>query len=128
MGEKRKITDSQRQAAANLLRIWKQKAKSLGWTQEKAAHECGWSSQGTVHQYLYAKIALNTEATLKFAKLLQVAAVEIDPEILDVVLNPGQKDVVNAYDKMAEQHRVTWRRTGDAFAQLSKPLKPTGNN
>lgn len=68
------------QAAINLKRIWLIRKRELGLTQEEAADLLGFSTQGAVSHYLNGRMALNTEAILKFAKLLEVAPTDIDPQ------------------------------------------------
>nr|WP_249940505.1 helix-turn-helix transcriptional regulator [Escherichia coli] len=55
------------QNAERLRKIWDEKRKQLSLSQEKAADILGFKTQGAVSQLLNAKIALNTENTLKFA-------------------------------------------------------------
>ncbi len=76
----RRITPSQKQAQQNLQAIWQAKKKALGLTQEEAAFRMGWNSQGAVGAYLLGRIALNTNAVLKFAELLEVSPEQIDAE------------------------------------------------
>lgn len=97
---KRVLSAKQKAAAVNLRRIWDAKKKGLNLTQESAANTCGWLSQGTVNQYLNAKIGLNVDAILKFAALLSVSPYEISHEIISelgdfTIKIQGQKDVVN---------------------------------
>lgn len=77
---KRKLTTEEIRIAENLRRIFNDKKKELGLTQEQAAHKLGWSTQGAVSQYLRAVIPLSLEVGLKFAKLLKVEPSEINPE------------------------------------------------
>jgi len=73
------LTEKQILWADNLRNIWDRKKKELGLTQEKAGHLLGWT-QGGVGHYLNKKTPLNTDAKIKFAKLLQVDVTEIDPD------------------------------------------------
>ncbi|EPW0502052.1 helix-turn-helix domain-containing protein, partial [Escherichia coli] len=81
MTKKITITDKDIQNAERLRKIWDEKRKQLSLSQEKAADILGFKTQGAVSQLLNAKIALNTENTLKFAALLQVPAEEINPDL-----------------------------------------------
>lgn len=78
--KRRDLTAKEKAAQQNLLRIWNSKKDELGLTQEVAADAMGYKTQGAVNQYLNGKIPLNTDATLKFALLLQVKPNEIDKE------------------------------------------------
>lgn len=79
MTKRRPLTAQEKIAQQRLREIWHEKKKQLGLTQEKAAHLLGWSSQGTVGQYLLGRIGLNTDAIMKFASLLEVKPTDIDP-------------------------------------------------
>ncbi|MFA0813991.1 LexA family protein [Microbulbifer epialgicus] len=76
---KRKLTDSELQLAESLRRIWLAKKGELGLNQEKAGAAMG-ITQGAVGHYLNGRIALNTEAIIKFARLLNVEPSDIDPK------------------------------------------------
>ena len=80
--KRRPLTSAEAAAAVNLRRIWDDKKKALGLSQQRAADEMGWT-QGAVYQYLNAVIPLNLEATLKFSGVLHVSATEIDPSIAE---------------------------------------------
>lgn len=80
-GRRRELDAAEKQAQGNLRRIWDEKREQLGLTQEGAAHRLGWKNQSAVNQYINGVIPLNTEATLKFAGLLQVHPREIDPRV-----------------------------------------------
>lgn len=67
----RALTEADRQAAARLLSIWKDRKTELGLTQESAAFALG-MTQSAVNQYLHGRIALGTDATLRWARLLGV--------------------------------------------------------
>lgn len=68
-------------AAANLRRIWDEKKKGLGLTQEKAAAVLGFNTQAAVSHYLGGYTPLNTDAVLKFAALLKVQPSQIREDI-----------------------------------------------
>ncbi len=80
MEKRRQLTAQQKIAQQRLREIWHAKKKRLDLTQEKAAHLIGWSSQGAVASYLNGRIGLNTDAIMKFAKLLEVKPSDIDPD------------------------------------------------
>jgi len=72
------ITDADKDAARRLLAIWEAKKQELKLTQTSIADEIG-TSQSAISQYLNGTIALNTDAVIVFAKLLQCKPEEIRP-------------------------------------------------
>jgi len=72
------ITDADKDAAKRLLAIWEAKKQELKLTQTAIADEIG-TSQSAISQYLNGTIALNTDAVLVFAKLLQCRPEDIRP-------------------------------------------------
>jgi len=97
--ENRRISTQDRENAARLKAVWDAKRKHLKLTQVKAAALLGFASQSTVAQYLNCDIRISTQAILKFAKLLEVDPIRIDPTIRSLVvreLHPGNQklDVV----------------------------------
>ena len=72
------ITDADKDAAKRLRAIWESKKQELKLTQVTVADEIG-TSQSAISQYLNGTIALNTDAVLVFAKLLQCAPKDIRP-------------------------------------------------
>jgi len=81
MAERRPLTAEEKLWAENLSKIWHAKKKGLGLTQQKAAEIAGWSSQGSVTQYINGKIPLNTDAKIAFAKMLEVPVSDIDDQM-----------------------------------------------
>lgn len=79
------MTDLDIQAAKNLKRIWDQKRKELGFTQETASEHIG-IGQSTVSQYLRGTVPLGIEATLKFSYFLGVDPREIRPDLPEWVV------------------------------------------
>ena len=80
MEPRRLITEEELETASNLKQLFIKKKRASGITQEKAAHQLGWASAAAVSNYLNAKIPLNLEAGLKFARLLEVKPSAINPE------------------------------------------------
>ena len=72
------ITDADKDAAKRLRAIWESKKQELKLTQVTVADEIG-TSQSAISQYLNGTIALNTDAVLVFAKLLQCRPEDIRP-------------------------------------------------
>ena len=84
--KRRQLTDIEKEEASRLRTIWeeeKELRKKAGTklTQEIAAEEMGFDTQGAVSQYLTGKIPLNTDAILLFCKLLKRSPSEIRPEL-----------------------------------------------
>lgn len=79
MPHRKKLTDEQRVESENLRRIWDERSDKIGLTQAAASKEFGFANQSAVSQYLNARIPLNTETALRFAKLLGVPVKEISP-------------------------------------------------
>ena len=74
----RTITAADKDAAKRLLAIWESKKQELKLTQVTVADEIG-TSQSAISQYLNGTIALNTDAVIVFAKLLQCEPKDICP-------------------------------------------------
>ena len=74
----RTITAADKDAARRLLAIWESKKQELKLTQVTVADEIG-TSQSAISQYLNGTIALNTDAVIVFAKLLQCEPKDIRP-------------------------------------------------
>jgi len=72
------ITDADKDAARRLRAIWESKKQELKLTQVTVADEIG-TSQSAISQYLNGTIALNTDAVIVFAKLLQCEPKDIRP-------------------------------------------------
>ena len=89
--KRKPLSDADRAAAANLRRLWDAKKAKLGLTQDKAAAELGFGTQGAVSHYLNAYTPLNTDTVLKFAALLKVSPSEIDPNITDLLAHAAPK-------------------------------------
>lgn len=77
----RVITEEDRANAARLKKLWERKKRELSLTQVALAHKMGYSSQSMISQLLSAKVALNTDAVLRLAEILQVTPGEIDPSL-----------------------------------------------
>lgn len=77
----RTITEHDKKNAARLAALWKAKKGALNLTQTSAAKKMGYEAQPLVSMHLNAKVALNTDAILKWAQLLQVAPTDIDPSL-----------------------------------------------
>lgn len=90
--ENRRISVQDRENAERLKAVWDAQKKHLGLTQVKAAAVLGFANQSTVSQYLNCDISMGVETILKFARLLEVDPIRIDPTIRSLVvreLQPG---------------------------------------
>ena len=76
----RRITSTDKENARRLKNLYLAKRKDLELTQHKIADRVG-MKQGAVAQYFNGHIALNYEAVIKFAKVLDVEPWKIDPSL-----------------------------------------------
>jgi SOS-response transcriptional repressor LexA len=83
--ERKPLSKADKLAADRLRAIWDSKKKKLGLTQEIAAQRLHFETQGAVSHYLRGYTPLNTDATVKFANLLEVPPTDIRPNF-DVML------------------------------------------
>lgn len=121
---RRSLTDTETESAARLKSIFNAKKKALQLTQEGAAHSLGWASAAAVSNYLNAKIALNLEAGLKFARLLKVAPSEINPAWAeyDVIHqddeNGGTRhdEIVAILDELSEEQLALLKQMAELLA------------
>ena len=94
----RTITAADKDAARRLLAIWESKKQELKLTQVTVADEIG-TSQSAISQYLNGTIALNTDAVIVFAKLLQCEPKDICPVL-------GSKLKINKIGRASCRERV----------------------
>lgn len=80
---KRKLTPAEQEAARRLLQLWNAKKQGLGLTQAKAAEAFDFASHTAIYQYLHGLIPMGTDAVIKFARLLNVEAKEIRPDLAE---------------------------------------------
>lgn len=85
MSNRRTLTEEEELWRSNVKRIYNERKKTLGLTQEKLAEECGWKSQGTIAQYFTGGRPLNTDAKIKLAWALKVPVTDIDPNMTATV-------------------------------------------
>tara|TARA_R110000796_G_scaffold67463_1_gene154951 strand:+ start:152 stop:889 length:738 start_codon:yes stop_codon:yes gene_type:complete len=72
--------------AARLKAIYKaRKAADKNLNQYVVAEQCGWSSQGTVSQYINGGMPLNIQALLRLAKALDFQPKEVSPRLADML-------------------------------------------
>lgn len=64
-------------------------------TQDDLAHRCGWSGQSAVSQYINARVALNLEAVIKFARELDVRVSDISPRLAKIKGPTERSDELN---------------------------------
>lgn len=85
--------DTIRSEAARLKAIYaNRKSFRPELTQYTLADMCGWSSQGTVSQYLNGRLELNLEALLRFARALQFSPEEVSPRLASKLGAPSAGD------------------------------------
>jgi SOS-response transcriptional repressor LexA len=85
-GMSSKLPPYVKEEAARLKAFYlRQKAETDGrLTQAILAEECGWSSQGTVSQFLNGTLELNLEALLKFAAALRFEPHAVSPRLAPI--------------------------------------------
>jgi len=82
--------DTIRQEAARLKAIYNdRKRQDKALNQAVLAEWCGWSSQGTVSQYMTGGMELNLEALLKFAAALAFDPSEVSPRLAALISRAG---------------------------------------
>ena len=91
------ITETHRSRAARLRSIYQRKKVELGLTQEKLRDLAGFKNQSIISQYMNAKVALNTDAIIRFARALQCKPEDIEPDI-DLYYDEAGK--IAAYEKL----------------------------
>lgn len=85
---RRTITDRDLANAARLKNIWLAYKEATKSTQTDLAEILGFAGQGVVTQYLNGSIALNTDAILRFARVLGVSPADINPELAGISIVP----------------------------------------
>lgn len=85
---RRTITDRDLANAARLKNIWLAYKEATKSTQTDLAEILGFAGQGVVTQYLNGSIALNTDAILRFARVLGVSPAEINPDLAGISITP----------------------------------------
>lgn len=75
------LNSEQLQDAERLRAAFEKAKQERGLTQTGLAEECGWSTQGTVSQYLGGKIPLNWPALVKMSRALKVDPADISPSL-----------------------------------------------
>jgi hypothetical protein len=86
MGKKtRALTPDEQTAQVNLKRIWDEKRKALGLTQEGIAPFLGFETQGAVGHAINGRAPITVMLAFKFAKLLQVHPADIHPGVNEII-------------------------------------------
>jgi transcriptional regulator with XRE-family HTH domain len=88
MATPRRITPQDLENAVRLKAIWLAFKESTKSTQTDLAQMMGFAGQGVVTQYLNGSIALNTDAILRFARVLGVTPEKINPELAGISITP----------------------------------------
>jgi transcriptional regulator with XRE-family HTH domain len=106
----RKVLTAEQIADAHRFKqIWVRKKTALNLTQEKVCEHMGWSSQSSFSQYLNGKIALNLQAVVKLAKILQVLPEEISPVLTRDIKQSerrGVQDEAARYSNLTAMDRL----------------------
>lgn len=85
----RRLTDNDLENAKRLKAIWESKKDSLGLKQVDVSNRLGWRNSSPFSHYMLGRIALNFDACLRLAKVLQVHPADIMPSIDEYL--PGSK-------------------------------------
>lgn len=91
---RRTITPQDLENAARLKASWLAYKEATKSTQADLAKLMGFAGQGVVTQYLNGNIALNTDAILRFARVLGVAPEKINPELAGISITPSDLHLV----------------------------------
>ncbi|MDA8485133.1 transcriptional regulator [Pseudomonas resinovorans] len=90
MSKRRPLTEEEQAEAGRLMALYERKkamARELGikLTQEDVASYCGWSGQSAFSQYATGKVALNLDALIRMAKVLEFSPREVSPRLADMI-------------------------------------------
>lgn len=103
------MTEHDELCAKNLFRIWNNKKRDLGLTQEKVAKRANWSGASAFGHFLHGREPLNEKTILKLSEILEVKPSEIDPEFFSGVpmlpdeLSEDQKELINDYNALSPE-------------------------
>lgn len=100
----------------NLKRIWLEKKSTLKLTQESASAAAGWKTQSAFNQFLNGKLALNTDAIVRLARVLQVRPADINPELAESFA-PNECESFETVNKVP---LITW----DMAGKLCESMRP----
>lgn len=101
----------------NLKRIWLEKKTTLKLTQESASAAAGWKTQSAFNQFLNGKLALNTDAIVRLARVLQVKPADINPDLAESFA-PSWCEIVETVNKVP---LISWEMAGE-ICQSRRPL------
>lgn len=125
MPNNNELTEKEKLWASNLKKIWDEKRRDLGLTQEKAAEMYG-CTQGNISQYLLGRIPLNIVAINKFATILQCDPSLINPEIDEYFPRiKTAKDLIPFVQQLSRVERSKLVGIAEMLAdyEVEKPLK-----
>jgi hypothetical protein len=105
----RQISRNDHLNAERLRKLWAKKKHGLDLTQQLAAKRLGWT-QSVVSQYLNCHIALNTDAILAFADLLECEPYDIDPALKTHFSAPPKKLSTKRIPIMAELRSLRYQK------------------
>ncbi len=131
---KRNITPNDLKAAENLRKIWGSFKEKHDLSQERAGALIG-MTQSAFGQYLRGEIPLNTDATIKFARLLGVHPTDLRKDLnLDfksnisnaiVITSPEEIELITSFRSTPEQGKVLFKNAIDVAKDiyLTRALK-----
>ncbi|WP_052321214.1 helix-turn-helix domain-containing protein [Pseudomonas fluorescens] len=94
---RRTITPHDLDNAARLKSKWLAYKEATKTTQADLAEYLGFAGQGVVTQYLNGLIALNTDAIIRFARVLGVKPEEINPDLAGISITPTDMRLVRIH-------------------------------
>lgn len=94
---RRTITPQDLDNAARLKSKWLAYKEATKTTQADLAEILGFAGQGVVTQYLNGLIALNTDAIIRFARVLGVRPEEINPDLAGITITPSDLHLVRVH-------------------------------
>lgn len=83
--KRRALTEIEKADADRLMRVWEKFKAATGTTQEQAAQEMGFESQGAISHYLNGRTPLNIDAAAKFARLTKTPVDEFSPYLAEKI-------------------------------------------
>ncbi len=125
-GRKSLDPEIQKEEAGQLRRIWEAAKVQRKFTQESAAHDLGWSTQGAVSQYLNGTIPLNLESAIKFARFLNCNIGDFSPRLYGLLSQTDHSADFGAppvYKQNKSNHSVLLNE--QTIGNLHTPLEPS---
>jgi transcriptional regulator with XRE-family HTH domain len=122
---RRELTDTEKEAAKRLMRLFTAYKKAQNLTQTKLANRIG-MSQSAVGQYLNGEIPLNLPALISFSQEFGCTIQDIDPTCPHIIpTSPEEKALIAAYRDMDYRHDQASKRALLQVAELSGAYRVT---